>query len=122
MKVTHEQFLALELPETYFAVFKGSTDPKTGENWCSDCVAAEPALKKIAYPTAKENGVPLYVVSCGLREVWKDKDHPLRVSKTFKLTGVPTMVKVVEGSVIQRLVEGELADESMITLMMDDDD
>ena len=122
MKLTHEEFLAKELPSTYYAIFKGSVDPKTGINWCSDCVTAEPAINKIAVPLAKENELPLYIVSCGLREVWKDKQHPLRISYVFKLTGVPTMVKVEDGEVLQRLVEGELADETMLTLMMEEDD
>jgi len=45
-KTNQKEFSGLVAPafneyQRFFVVFKGSVDPETGINWCSDCVIAE---------------------------------------------------------------------------------
>ena len=106
---------------TYIAVFKGSTDPETGINWCSDCVKADPFIKEHIIPKAKELNMQVYIVECGNKEVWKNKEHPLRVLPDFKLTGVPTMMYVENGKKMNVLVESEMTNIDMIEMFMEFD-
>lgn len=50
----------MEKPDTYLAVFKGSVDPDTNFNWCSDCVKADPNIKSIVEPIVKQKGIEFY--------------------------------------------------------------
>ncbi len=51
----------------FIGIFKGSIDPATGVNWCSDCVVAEEPIKKYLLPLAEEKKVPVLEVSVGQR-------------------------------------------------------
>ena len=102
--------------ETFIAVFKGGED-ENGVNWCSDCVKADPTLKKALYPRAETEGIPVLVVNCGLRDEWKNPENPARIHPLFKVSGVPTAVLVNtkdEGGVTMKLAEDELFSEDMI--------
>lgn len=55
-----------ETHKTYFALFKGAED-ENGVNWCGDCVRAEPVLKSVFYPQAKENNIPVFYCNAGTR-------------------------------------------------------
>ena len=61
--------------DTCLALFKGSTDPATGESWCDDCERADPFIN-----AAKPKGThPLLIVYVGLRDEWKEKpENPWR--------------------------------------------
>ena len=119
--MSHEQFLSAKKPDRYIAIFKGSEDPSTGINWCSDCIKAGPFIKEQILPKAKEADLAVYSVDCGLREVWADKVHPLRVDPKFRLTGVPTMIYVEDGHQMNALVESELMNPEMIEMFFEFD-
>ena len=107
--------------ESFIVVFKGGED-ENGENWCSDCVKADPVLKKALYPRAEEEGIPVLVVNCGLREVWKNPENPARIHPLFKVAGVPTVIMIdtlSQGQVSMRLAEEELFSEDMIEAMFE---
>ena len=95
--------------KTYIVIFKGSVDPKTNMNWCSDCRKAEPNINKILKPFCQENKIRVYSVQVGLKDEWKDKNHLLRKNKFFRLTGVPTLIYVNNEMPIIRLVEDDLS-------------
>ena len=39
----------------------------------------------------------------GARPVWKDESHPLRHHPSYKLSGIPTLVHLIEGAPAARL-------------------
>lgn len=68
--IDHKTFEA-ELPEVLkkdlaVAVFKGTTDA-SGNNWCGDCVVADPHINKVLVPLCKEKDIPIYFVEVGER-------------------------------------------------------
>lgn len=52
----------------YVAIFKGSIDPITKINWCSDCVLIEEPIKNFFIPLAQEKNIAVLEVRCGQRE------------------------------------------------------
>jgi len=90
----------VETHGTFLALFKGSED-ENGVNWCSDCVKAEPIIKKIAFPKAAEDNVPVLYVRCGLRDQWRDMTNSVRVHPIAEhIKGVPTLVLVENVSLV----------------------
>ncbi len=115
--LNYKQFLELikkENPISYIVAFKGTVDPKTKENWCSDCVKAEPNIKNLIQPFCQENKILFYSVEVGLRDEWKDQNHLLRKDKFFRLTGVPTIIFVQNNKPLFRLVEEEIFNEKIV--------
>lgn len=105
---------AKEEHKTIIIIFKGTTDAATGENWCSDCVKAEGAIKEVLLPECVKQGLPVLECSVGDRAAWMDKSHPLRVNPLLKLAGVPTIVYFHNNQVIKRLEEEMCKDKEML--------
>ena len=99
---------------TYIVIFKGSADPKTNVNWCSDCVKAEPNINNILKPFCHKNNIKVFTVDVGLKEEWRNKNHLLRKHKFFRLTGVPTMIFVKNRKPLFRLVESDLSNVKIV--------
>ncbi|XVF79588.1 hypothetical protein PTKIN_Ptkin15bG0001200 [Pterospermum kingtungense] len=72
-------------------VFLADKDPSTSLSWCPDCVRAEPVIYKKLEASAED--VALLRAYVGDRPTWRNPQHPWRLHSTFKLTGVPTLVK-----------------------------
>lgn len=53
----------------FVAVFKGSVDPISQENWCSDCTAIEGPLQKELLPLLREKSLPFLEISVGSKEM-----------------------------------------------------
>eukprot|EP00357_Protocruzia_adherens_P035146 CAMPEP_0114986732 /NCGR_PEP_ID=MMETSP0216-20121206/8591_1 /TAXON_ID=223996 /ORGANISM="Protocruzia adherens, Strain Boccale" /LENGTH=128 /DNA_ID=CAMNT_0002349203 /DNA_START=27 /DNA_END=413 /DNA_ORIENTATION=+ len=108
---TFEQF---SKDKKLIAVFKGTTDPATGENWCGDCVESEPFINAML-KKASENGVNVLMCPVGGRDDWKGKaDHPYRTDARLKLTGVPAVVYFEEGETMVTLTEGQCKDQGAL--------
>jgi hypothetical protein len=54
-----------------------------------------------------EKPITLVRVYVGDRTTWQTPDHALRTDKRFKLTGVPTLVRWENGSIVGRLEDHE---------------
>lgn len=54
----------------FIAIFKGSVDPVTKINWCSDCTAIEEPLKNELFPITREKNLPVLEVSVGSKEMY----------------------------------------------------
>ena len=108
------------LPSPSVVVFKGSTDPETNENWCSDCVKADPYLKQIIEPECKSRNIPYTEVKVGLRPEWKDPNHPLRTHSDLKIKSVPTLALILGNKIAIALEEDQLWDESILKSFLEE--
>jgi len=80
-------------------LFVAGDDKDTGESWCPDCRIASPVI----YSMIEGKGYTVIEVDVGDRPTWKDPEHVLRKDETFKLTGVPTLMKWGIGKPTARL-------------------
>ena len=117
-KIHTKEFMAefeklVQEKKTFIAIFKGSED-KDGKNWCSDCVAADPAIKSTLIPQAHKKHIDVYTVEVGPREEWKDKANPLRTHKDLKIDCVPTLLFFKAGKAGNRLREGEILHQDLL--------
>jgi len=108
---------ALEKHAKLLVVFKGTKDEVTGENWCSDCVKAEPVINEFLLPKAKEEGIPVIFVDCGLRDEWVNPENEARKHKIFNITGVPTVALIEDGALVTKLMEEELFDGDIVATL-----
>jgi len=97
-----------------FVYFSGSPD-NSGQSWCPDCVTAEPIVTK-SLAAAAEDSHFLYV-AVGDRTFWKDQTNIFRTAKETQLKSVPTLIK---WGTKQRLQEGQLMNENLIKMMLED--
>ncbi|XP_047323420.1 thioredoxin-like protein Clot [Impatiens glandulifera] len=86
-------------------LFLADNDPSTSLSWCPDCVRAEPVIYKKLEALSDDN--VLLRVYVGDRPTWRNAQHPLRVDPTFKLTGVPTLIRWEDDGVKGRLEDHE---------------
>lgn len=63
----HQELLEKELPKKCLVIFKGSIDPETNQNWCSDCVKAQPNIDNVIIPYCEEKNITVFIVEVGLR-------------------------------------------------------
>lgn len=86
-------------------LFLADKDPSTSLSWCPDCVRAEPVIyKKLE---GNSDDVSLLRAYVGDRLTWRNPAHPWRVDSTFKLKGVPTLVRWENGEIKGRLEDHE---------------
>lgn len=104
--------------KSYLAIFKGGVNEQ-GESWCSDCVLAEPVISGTIIPQATKLGLPVYIVDVGDRTEWKDPQNPLRVHASFKVSCVPTILKIEEGVASERLKEEEVLNKDLVLAILD---
>ncbi|KAM0788351.1 hypothetical protein ACM66B_001492 [Microbotryomycetes sp. NB124-2] len=99
----------------HFLILFASVDPQTGQSWCPDCRDVEPAIEK---HVPQQRSTLVYV---GQRNEWKTPDNAYR--KAFGISAVPTIIRLESGdkanltsqiSSAQKLVEGEILDESRL--------
>jgi len=77
-------------PGPQYILFTSDPDPeKGGEPWCPDCARCISAAREVV----RDAGGTLLEVNVGPRPEWKDPDHPLRHDRTFKVGGIPTLVR-----------------------------
>lgn len=113
-----ETYKTLETPSV--VVFKGSIDPKTNDNWCSDCVKAEPYLKKIVEPECKARSIPYIEVKVGLKPEWVDQSHPLRTNPDLKIKSVPTLALLLNNKNAISLEEDQLWNEDILKSFLEE--
>ncbi|KAL3615389.1 hypothetical protein CASFOL_041050 [Castilleja foliolosa] len=86
-------------------LFLADDEPSTKRSWCPDCVGAEPViLKKLE---ASPDNVALLRAYVGDRPTWRNPEHPWRVDSSFKLKGVPTLIRWEDGVIKGRLEDHE---------------
>lgn len=95
----------LQGPGILLLLFLGDRISSVGKSWCPDCVRAEPVIYKVV--NEAEKPITLVRVYVGDRTTWRTPDHALRTDKRFKLTGVPTLVRWENGSIVGRLEDHE---------------
>ncbi|KAI9304102.1 hypothetical protein BJ944DRAFT_267351 [Cunninghamella echinulata] len=89
-----------------FVLFFGTELAETNESWCSDCVIADPLIRKALIPIP--NAV-LIEAPVGGRNEWKGNNtHPYRVK--YDVPAIPTLYKWSKSGPGARLVEEEAAD------------
>ncbi|KAL3815042.1 hypothetical protein ACJIZ3_016310 [Penstemon smallii] len=97
-------------------LFLADKDPSTNLSWCPDCVRAEPVIyKKLE---ASSDNVALLRAYVGDRPTWRTPHHPWRVDSTFKLKGVPTLIKWEDNAVKARLEDHEAHIERKIDALL----
>lgn len=47
-------------------------------------------------PICEQKKIPVFIVKVGQKVEWKDKQHPLRKDKFYRLKSIPTMILVNE--------------------------
>ncbi len=77
-------------------------------------MTAEPHIKKTLIPLCEEKSLSIIECSVGDRATWKNPQHPLRTNKLFALTGVPTILYILNNKVHKRLVEELCASDEML--------
>ncbi|GAA0174098.1 hypothetical protein Leryth_016970 [Lithospermum erythrorhizon] len=97
-------------------LFLADIDPQTSLSWCPDCVRAEPVIyKKLE---ASTDNIALLRAYVGDRPTWRNPHHPWRVDSTFKLRGVPTLIRWEADSIKARLEDNEAHVESKISALV----
>lgn len=71
-------------------------------DWCGPCKALGARLKKLE-PTARQHGVSVIKVNI---------DHHPQLARQYKVTGVPTLLRVRDGAVIERQ-SGVMAEDEL---------
>ena len=99
-----------------FCFFCGDKD-ENGKSWCPDCVISEPVVRGCLNKVGDSDIVFVYC-AVGERDYWKDKTNDFRSHSALKLTGVPTLLKW--GNPSQKLVEGQLLKEDLISMMFEE--
>lgn len=80
-------FLKNEMVNVYFS---GSKDV-SGNSWCPDCVAVQPAVDEAL---SKLTDLSHFVyVDVGDRAFWKDMKNPFRTDKNTHLQVIPTLIR-----------------------------
>ena len=99
-----------------FVLFSGSTDSE-GNNWCPDCVAADPVIQK-CLSSAPDDAV---FIHCGVgdRTFWKDQTNSFRTDPELKLKSVPTLIVLGKS---QRLEEEQCAKEDLVKMLFSGED
>eukprot|EP00128_Syssomonas_multiformis_P015505 Colp12_sorted_trinity150504_noHs@35374 len=92
--------------------FSGSKDA-SGKSWCPDCVSAEPIIK-----SKFESVDDAVLIYCGVgdRAFWKDQKNIFRTHADFKLTCVPTLMKL---GTKQRLNDSDCQRADMVEMMFE---
>jgi thiol-disulfide isomerase/thioredoxin len=101
-------------------VFVGSADKKTGAiSWCPDCVKTIPIITSVLESMSPPAAFP--VVWCLVqRDGYKgNPSHPYRTTEPFKLTSVPTVLKVADGKVTGRCVDDECLSETDLRALVE---
>ena len=73
-----------------FIYFWGTADD-SGESWCPDCRQADPVIEA-GLANATE-GIVFIMVAVGDRGAWKNPENAFRVHPSFKVTGIPTLIR-----------------------------
>ncbi|CCT70596.1 uncharacterized protein FFUJ_06583 [Fusarium fujikuroi IMI 58289] len=93
--------------DTHYVVYFASGEP----SWCPDCRDALPALNAVfggaSDPTA-------YIVRVGSREEWRATPKNKYRLPPYNINGVPTVVKVKNGTEVGRLGDKESQIESSL--------
>ncbi len=76
-------------------------------DWCGPCKALGARLKKLE-PTAKQHGVSVIKVNI---------DHHPQLARQYKVNGVPTLLRVRDGSVVERQ-SGVMAEDELKLWML----
>ncbi|EGR33301.1 thioredoxin-related protein 14, putative [Ichthyophthirius multifiliis] len=108
-----EHYQKIKQNNKFVLYFTGTTDETTGRNWCSDCEAAYPFIKSHVIPKCQELAIPLLEVKNGLRDEWKNPNHPLRHHKDFKLQGIP-------GNFEKSLLEQQITNKQLLLDFFED--
>ncbi|KAI7863957.1 hypothetical protein BDF14DRAFT_1838901 [Spinellus fusiger] len=96
-----------------FVLFFGTEKSETNASWCSDCVIADPLIRKVL--SSVPNAV-LIEAPVGLRDEWKgNTTHPYRRHAQFDVPAIPTLYKWSLSGPGDRLVEEECASVEGLT-------
>jgi len=87
-----------KVPE-HFVIFYSSITAEDSQMWCPECRAVEKLVKETF---SADDGPEALVVYVGNRDQWKS---PLNIyrQKPWKLTNVPTIVRLQDGQDVGRL-------------------
>ena len=93
------------------ALFTGSND-ESGQNWCPDCVAADPYIH--AAIASHEDTVLLHC-PVGPKDSWRGQPgHPYRTMLNTKVKCVPTLIRYQDHREVARLEEGRLLNSDIL--------
>ncbi|KAL4198194.1 hypothetical protein AMTRI_Chr03g44700 [Amborella trichopoda] len=98
---------ASETPSNHISLilFLADKNPSSNLSWCPDCNRAEPVIYQKVADCNRD--VALLRAFAGDRATWRKADHPWRVDQRFRLSGVPTLVRWVDGDIRGRLEDPE---------------
>ncbi|KAJ7751206.1 hypothetical protein DFH07DRAFT_826514 [Mycena maculata] len=82
---------------TYFIFYASIVD---GKMWCSDCRAVDDVVQQ----TFTDANAEALIVDVGKKPEWKAMDNIFR-GEPFKITAVPTIIRMRESVEVGRLVE-----------------
>ncbi|EYU31342.1 hypothetical protein MIMGU_mgv1a016170mg [Erythranthe guttata] len=97
-------------------LFLADNEPSTNLSWCPDCVRAEPVIYKKL--DSSPDDVALLRAYVGDRPTWRNPVHPWRTDSSFKLRGVPTLIRWEDGAVKARLEDHEAHVEPKIEALL----
>lgn len=92
----------LTVPEKYIIFYSSVVED---ELWCRDCRDVDPLVKEVFSP---EEGPSALIVYVGNRQQWKTPENIWRQGP-WNVTGVPSVVRIENGQIMDRLVEDDVA-------------
>ncbi|KAJ7103257.1 hypothetical protein B0H15DRAFT_204000 [Mycena belliarum] len=96
----------LNRPEEFLIFYSDVVD---GKMWCSDCRAVDDGVQQTFAGPDAPIGVIVYV---GNKPEWKAMDNVFR-GEPFKITSIPTIIRLKEKKEVGRLVEDEITTERL---------
>lgn len=62
----------------------------------------------------------MFIVEVGLREEWKNKDHPIRKNPLYKVKGVPTLVFIKNDKPVASIMEDDIINPEILKTFLQD--
>jgi len=94
----------LDQPERFFIFYSSVVE---GKLWCPDCVVVDDLLQQTFSSADSPDALIIYV---GDRPTWKASSNAFR-SDPWKVSDIPTIIKVQNGKEVARLVDTEIAEK-----------
>ncbi|KAH9982984.1 hypothetical protein BGW80DRAFT_1266190 [Lactifluus volemus] len=95
-----------------FVIFYASRD-ESGNMWCPDCLDVEDLVKSTFGPADGPSGLIIHV---GQRSEWKNDANQFR-SAPWCIQSIPTIVKLQDSKEVDRLVESDITNHHLLTLV-----
>jgi len=92
-------------PSRPYLIFYADVDRESGKMWCGDCRDVDDVVKAHFEAPDGPTGI---IIRVGDKPTWKDPQNQYR--QLYKISSIPTIIRLEEGQEAGRLVEGEISE------------